>query len=46
VGQGSALGAADIGCVDTANAGIQLVGKPRKPHGPPLRALFHTTRAP
>jgi hypothetical protein len=43
-GQGTALGAGDVGCVDTANAGVNFVGKPRK--RPDLRPLYNPTRAP
>jgi hypothetical protein len=42
-GTGATLGAADLGCVDTANAGLTFTGKPRTLD---VRPLYNATRAP
>ncbi|HEX5058484.1 MAG TPA: hypothetical protein VFV99_03945 [Kofleriaceae bacterium] len=45
-GSGTSFGAADLGCVDTANAGLPFTGKPHVANHLDLRLLFHPTRAP
>jgi hypothetical protein len=44
-GMGNALGAADVGCVDTANAGLLFFGK-HKSRTLDVRPLYSPTRAP